>query len=183
MAEKWLDGKSPLFQQRRQRREQDVAAMRASRKRIRAAEAELSWEAKNGNWVAALIAPENGFATRSMEVDVHVNPPATRSMIHKHNEAVLFVLRGNGYVTIEDEEIQFSPGDTIFIPHGLWHQITNPDPDEPVVMLGIKNHMLMEHLGELNIDYKPDEPTINPHYAPGQTFVDVMPLFRATEYS
>jgi mannose-6-phosphate isomerase-like protein (cupin superfamily) len=173
--EKWLDGQSALFKKRRERREHDKKVIEASRKSIKAVDVELAWEAKNGNWMAPLVTPENGFATRTMEVDIHVYPPATVSMTHKHNEAVLFVLRGTGHVVINDEEIHYAPGDTVFIPHGLWHQIVNSNPTEPTVVLALKNHALMEHLGELNIDYKPDPPTTNEGYTPGK-FTDVLPL-------
>lgn len=173
--EKWLEGESALFKRRKERREKDRAEIENSRTSINVDDVVLSWEAKNGNWMAPLITPENGFATRTLEVDIHVHPPESKSMIHKHNEAAMFILRGYGHLVINDKKVDYSPGATVFIPNGLFHQIVNTHPTEPTVILAMKNHALMEHLGELNIHYLAEPPSLNEDYNPG-SYAEVLPL-------
>jgi gentisate 1,2-dioxygenase len=162
--ERWLEGKSALFRTRRERREADQARRRAGRRVLKASEVQLEYEEKNGIWWGGLVSQDLGFDNRI------IYPPHTQSVTHKHNEAIIIVLRGQGYSLLDDERVDWGPGDTLYIPAGVWHQhfVTS---DEPAMVIAIKPLPLQEYLGELNIIYRGDEPTKNPEYRPG-TFVE-----------
>lgn len=164
--ELWEQGESTLFKARLERRKQDAARRKASRKFIKAEDIQLEWEPQNGVWFGRLVTQDLGFDNRVIEVDCHIYPPHTHSVTHKHNEAIIFVLRGRGYSILDDERIDWKPGDTLYIGQGVWHQhyITS---DEPAMALAIKPLPIQEYLGELNIIYKGDSPGINREYKPG----------------
>jgi len=163
--ELWQQGESALFKARAERRREDGARRKAGRKCIKAKEVKLEWEAQNGIWIAGLVTREIGFDNRVIEVDCHIYPPHTHSVTHQHNEAIIFVLRGRGYTLLDDERVDWEPGDTLYIPQGAWHQ-HHVTGDEPALVLAIKPVPLQEFLGELNIIYKGDSATVNRDYQP-----------------
>ena len=156
--ERWLEGKSALHRGRQERRTADQAARAAGRRIIRADEVEMEYEAKNGLWHAGLVSRDMGFDNRIIEFDCHVYPAGSSSVTHKHNEAVIFILKGSGNTILDDEErIDWGPGDTLYIPAGSWHQ-HHIEPEAPAMVVAAKPLPLQEYLGELNITYKGDEP-------------------------
>jgi quercetin dioxygenase-like cupin family protein len=161
----WLQGKSALFKSRAERVKADMARRKAGRKAIKAEDVKLEWEAQNGVWMGPLVSQELGFENRIIEVDCHIYPPHSHSVTHKHNEAIIIVLRGQGYSLLDDERIDWKPGDTLYIGQGVWHQhfVTS---DEPAMVFAIKPLPIQEYLGELNIIYKGDKPGINAEYKP-----------------
>lgn len=156
-GERWMEGKSALFVARKKRVDADKAARAAGRKIIRASEVEMEFEAKNGVWHSGLVSRDQGFDNRIIEFDTHLYPPGSVSTTHKHNEAVIFILKGTGFTLLDDEKIEWGPGDTLYIPAGGWHQ-HHIDPDAPALVVAAKPLPLQEYLGELNIVYKGDEP-------------------------
>ena len=131
--EKWLQGKSPLFKSRAERVKADMARRKAGRKFIKAEDVKLEWEAQNGVWMGPLVSQELGFENRIIEVDCHIYPPHSRSITHKHNEAIIIVLRGRGYSRLDEERIDWKAGDTLYIGQGVWHQ-HSVTSDEPVIV-------------------------------------------------
>jgi gentisate 1,2-dioxygenase len=158
--ELWEQGQSSLFKARLERRKADAAKRKAGRKALKAEEVKMEWEPANGVWFGSLCTQELGFDNRIIEVDCHIYPPHTHSVTHKHNEAIIIILRGTGYSILDGERIDWKPGDTLYIGQGVWHQhhITS---DEPAMAFAIKPLPLQEYLGELNIIYKGDKPKIN----------------------
>jgi hypothetical protein len=57
----------------------------------------------------------------------------------------------------------------MYIAQGVWHQ-HHVTSDEPAMVLAIKPLPIQEYLGELNIIYKGDSPTINNKFKP-ESFV------------
>ncbi len=168
--ESWMEGKSTLFQKRKERREADQLRRKQGRRFIKGSDITLDYEEKNGIWLGGMVSQDLGFDNRIIEVDWHIYPPNTHSMTHKHNEAIIIVLRGQGHSFIDEERIDWEPGDTMYIPAGAWHQhfVTS---DEPGMVIAIKPLPIQEYLGEMNIIYKGDEPSFNPEYRPG-TFLE-----------
>ena len=112
-----------------------------------------------------MVSQELGFDNRVIEVDCHIYPPHTHSVTHKHNEAIIIVLRGKGYSLLDDERIDWKASDILYIGQGVWHQhyVTS---DEPAMVIAIKPLPIQEYLGELNIIYKGDAPAINREFKP-----------------
>ena len=168
--ENWMEGKSQLFRKRLERREADQQRRKLGRRAIKGSEITLDYEDQNGVWQGGLVSQDLGFDNRIIEVDCHIYPPKTHSVTHKHNEAIIVVLRGEGYSYIDEEKIEWEPGDTMYIPAGAWHQHWVLS-DEPAMVIAIKLLPLQEYLGALNPIYKGDEPTFNHEYRPG-TFLE-----------
>ena len=167
--ELWQQGESLLFKTRAERRKQDTARRKAGRKFIKAENVKLNWEPQNGVWIGGIVSQDLGFDNRVIEVDCHVYPPHSISITHKHNEAIIIVLRGEGYSLLDDERIDWKAGDTLYIAQGVWHQ-HHVTSDEPAMVFAIKPLPIQEYLGELNIIYKGDSPTINKEFKP-ESFV------------
>jgi quercetin dioxygenase-like cupin family protein len=167
--ELWEKGESSLFKTRLERRKADAARRKAGRKFIKAEDVKMDYEPQNGVWFGSLVTQDLGFDNRVIEVDCHIYPPHSHSITHKHNEAIIIVLRGQGYSLLDDERIDWKAGDTLYIGQGVWHQhyVTS---DEPAMVFAIKPLPIQEYLGELNIIYKGDSPGINRDFKP-ESFV------------
>lgn len=61
------------------------------------------------------LSRDMGFDNRIIEFDCHVYPAGSSSVTHKHNEAVIFILKGSGHTLIDEERIDWGPGDTLYI--------------------------------------------------------------------
>lgn len=162
--EHWV---TDLHIKRAERMKADDARRRSGRKIIRKGEIKLQQEPNSGLWVAGLITRGTGFENRIIEVDMHVMAPGTHSITHKHNEAILHILRGRGYTLIDGERFDWEGGDTVYIPIGSWHQHYNRSDSEPAVLLAIKPIPLQEYLGEVHIVRKGDKPRVNEEWKPG----------------
>jgi quercetin dioxygenase-like cupin family protein len=58
----------------------------------------------------------------------------TRQKIHTEAEELAHVISGSGKITVGNELVSFSPGDSVFIPPGVPHGVRN-DGNEDVVMV------------------------------------------------
>jgi mannose-6-phosphate isomerase-like protein (cupin superfamily) len=58
-------------------------------------------------------------------------PIRTGIRVHQHCEAdeVLFVLEGTGFGLLGDERVPIEKGSAMYVPHGAWHGIENPDSE------------------------------------------------------
>ena len=156
--ERWEQGSSALFQRRKERRDADRRRRQAGRKFIKAGDVKLQWEEENGVWIGGLVSQDLGFDNRVIEVDSHIYPAHSHSCTHKHNEAIIIVLRGSGYSVLDGERIEWGPGDTLYVGQGVWHQ-HHVTSDEPAMVIAIKPLPLQEYLGEMNIVYEGDKPS------------------------
>ena len=164
--ERWEQGSSALFQRRKERRAADSRRRKSGRKFIKAEQVKLEWEEQNAVWMGGLVSQDLGFDNRVIEVDCHIYPPHSHSCTHRHNEAIIIILRGRGYSVLDDERIDWGPGDTLYVGQGVWHQhyVTS---DEPAMAIAIKPLPIQEYLGELNIIYKGDKPSPVQKFAVG----------------
>jgi hypothetical protein len=101
--ELWEQGECSLFEARIERRKAGAAKRKAERKALKAEEVKMEWEPTNGVWFGILCAQELGFDNRIIEVDCHIYPPHSHSVTHKHNEAIIIILRGAGYSILDGE--------------------------------------------------------------------------------
>ena len=53
--------------------------------------------------------------------------PGRKMRIHKHldNDELIFVHKGQGTLTLDDESIEVKTGDVVFVPRGIWHGLDN----------------------------------------------------------
>ncbi len=156
--ERWEQGSSALFQRRKERRDADSRRRKTARKYIKAESVKLEWEDQNGIYIGGLVSQDLGFDNRIIEVDCHIYPSHSHSCTHKHNEAIIIVLRGQGYSILDGERIDWAPGDVLYVGAGVWHQ-HHVTSDEPAMAIAIKPLPIQEYMGELNIVYKGDKPS------------------------
>ncbi|MEA2622524.1 MAG: gentisate 1,2-dioxygenase [Chloroflexota bacterium] len=79
------------------------------------------------NLVQYLIGPRAGFDATSVAIShVFTEPAGSRTGRHRHLEALLYVLEGNGFTDIEGRHIPWGPGDLMQIPPAMFaHQHYN----------------------------------------------------------
>ena len=71
-------------------------------------------------WVISEADGAPNFAMRIFEFEADGHSP-----YHAHDwEHEIFILEGDGYLTIEGEKHPFKPGDVVFIPGGTNHNFT-----------------------------------------------------------
>lgn len=86
-----------------------------------------------------LAVPGNGFQATSVAV-THMweEPPYHHSGRHKHLEAVVYALEGEGYTDMHGEQVAWSAGDVLYVPPAMWeHEHTNDNP-APIKQLRIQ---------------------------------------------
>ena len=82
----------------------------------------------HGN-VQWLIDGSNGFDERAVACFLRRIPPGGKSDIHRHNfEALGYVVKGRGYEIHDNERIDWSQDDALYIPANVWHQRCNEMP-------------------------------------------------------
>jgi mannose-6-phosphate isomerase-like protein (cupin superfamily) len=58
---------------------------------------------------------------------VEEQSPGRKMRIHKHlnNDELIFIHKGEGTLTLDEESIQVKTGDVVFVPRGTWHGLDN----------------------------------------------------------
>ena len=53
--------------------------------------------------------------------------PGRKMRVHKHlnNDELIFIHKGEGTLTLDEETIEVKTGDVIFVPRGTWHGLDN----------------------------------------------------------
>jgi mannose-6-phosphate isomerase-like protein (cupin superfamily) len=53
--------------------------------------------------------------------------PGRKMRIHKHlnNDELIFIHKGEGTLTLDEESIEVKTGDVVFVPRGIWHGLDN----------------------------------------------------------
>jgi mannose-6-phosphate isomerase-like protein (cupin superfamily) len=63
---------------------------------------------------------------------VETQTPGKRMRIHKHlnNDELIFIHKGEGTLTLDDEAVVVKAGDVAFVPRGVWHGLDNTGKDD-----------------------------------------------------
>lgn len=87
-----------------------------------------------------LALPENGFPAPTSVAVTHVfeEPPGHHGGRHKHLEAVLYVLEGEGYSDVGDEASPWGPGDVLHVPPAMYEHEHFNQSDKTSRMLRIQ---------------------------------------------
>jgi mannose-6-phosphate isomerase-like protein (cupin superfamily) len=53
--------------------------------------------------------------------------PGRKMRIHKHlnNDELIFIHKGEGMLTLDEQSVQVKTGDVVFVPRGTWHGLDN----------------------------------------------------------
>lgn len=90
-----------------------------------------------------LVVPKNGFRDASVAV-THLweEPPYHHSGRHKHLEAVVYAVEGEGYTELLGEKHFWEAGDVLYVPPAMWeheHYNDNPNPIKQLrIQFGIR---------------------------------------------
>jgi quercetin dioxygenase-like cupin family protein len=90
------------------------------------------------DFVHFLVVPNNGFKAGSVAITHQwTEPPYHQSGRHKHLEAVVYAVEGEGYTEMQGKRVQWKAGDALFVPPAMWeHQHMNDNPN-PITQLRI----------------------------------------------
>ena len=93
---------------------------------LRSGEGEILQRGK-GNTITIKVDPKTGspniaLGTQSLEAGVGI--PVHR---HENEDEVLFVHEGSGVAILGDRRQAVTKGDTIYIPHGVWHGVESKE--------------------------------------------------------
>jgi quercetin dioxygenase-like cupin family protein len=78
---------------------------------------------RKGNTVTVKVDPKTGspgMAMGTQSLDPGVGIPVH---VHEHEDEVLFVHEGRGLAVLGGQRRDVGKGDTVFIPHGVWHGV------------------------------------------------------------
>jgi quercetin dioxygenase-like cupin family protein len=78
---------------------------------------------RKGNTVTVKVDPQIGSPSMAMgtqALDPGVGIPVH---MHEHEDEVLFVHEGRGVAVLGGQRKEVGQGDTVFIPHGVWHGV------------------------------------------------------------
>jgi len=84
---------------------------------------------------------------RTINIHLTEMAPGETTRLHKHhNEAVVYIVKGKGYSTIQGRRYDWETGDFLYIPVFCWHSHTN-STDQPAYYMGITNKRMLDWLG------------------------------------
>lgn len=89
-------------------------------------EEELEWiSTPQDARVALLVSPETGFAPWGLETAVAEISPGWHTGKHRHGEVAIYVVTGEGFVSVDGVRYDVHPGTTVGVPYGARHQLFN----------------------------------------------------------
>ena len=114
---------------------------------------ELIWEESAQGRNAPLVDAElTGLDCRSFGMLLTELPPGKMSGLHKHSfEAVAYIISGEGYEVVGDRTVQWSTGDTVYLPPNIPHRHVNTSTDRPARILQVEAWPLLQNLRSLNL--------------------------------
>lgn len=96
---------------------------------------------KRGARSLFLVDRSIGYRTAGLSIVMHELAPGRHQARHRHGgEAFLYVVKGDGYSTIDDVPYEWHTGDLIVVDHWAWHQHVNSDPDTTARLIRIHNY-------------------------------------------
>lgn len=98
------------------------------------------------NWGKSYVRPWTGVG-QALSVHINVLAPEGHNRKHGHqNEALMYILEGEGYELHDGEEYKWEAGDMAVIHGGCVHQHYSVDPENPCKALIIKPKPLYQFL-------------------------------------
>lgn len=81
---------------------------------------------------------------------VEEQSPGRKMRIHKHlnNDELIFIHKGEGTLTLDDQSIQVKTGDVAFVPRGIWHGLDNTGTENLVMVFQYSPAGFEEYLME-----------------------------------
>lgn len=89
----------------------------------------------------------------SYTISMHLSeiPHGGRTGLHRHhNEAIVYILSGEGYSEIGGRKVDWREGDALYIPPWVWHAHYNKDRLHPARYLAATNSPLLQNIGDID---------------------------------
>lgn len=87
---------------------------------------------KQHDFIQYLVQPKNGFRANEVAITHQwIEPPYHHSGRHKHLEAVVYAVEGQGYTDMQGRRVPWEAGDVLYVPPAMWeheHMNDNPNP-------------------------------------------------------
>ena len=87
---------------------------------------------KQHDFIQYLVQPKNGFRANEVAITHQwIEPPYHHSGRHKHLEAVVYAVEGQGYTDMQGQRVPWEAGDVLYVPPAMWeheHMNDNPNP-------------------------------------------------------
>ncbi len=78
---------------------------------------------RKGNTVTVKVDPKTGSPSMAMGTQALEPGVGIPVHMHEHEDEVLFVHEGRGVAVLDGQRKEVGEGDTVFIPHGVWHGV------------------------------------------------------------
>lgn len=117
------------------------AAAEASESRILTAYDDIAFRVSpRGARSGFLVDRTIGHRTQGLTAVMHQLAPGLYQSRHRHGgEAWLFGVAGRGYSIIDDERVDWGPGDLVVVDHWAWHQHFNASDTEIASLIRVHN--------------------------------------------
>jgi mannose-6-phosphate isomerase-like protein (cupin superfamily) len=87
---------------------------------------------KQHDFIQYLVQPKNGFRANEVAITHQwIEPPYHHSGRHRHLEAVVYAVEGEGYTDMQGQRVPWEAGDVLYVPPAMWeheHMNDNPNP-------------------------------------------------------
>ncbi len=87
------------------------------------------------NGLVVKASPDKGTEVSILIEQTFLRGGKTTLHLHDQGEELFYVVSGHGTATLNDNTEQIGPGDVIVVPAGEIHRISNPENDEPLVVV------------------------------------------------
>ena len=126
------------------------------------------------HWGKSFVRPWKGI-TQSLSMHMAELAPQGYGKKHGHqNEALMYILEGEGYEIHDGVEYKWEPGNLAVIHGGCVHQHFSEDPENPCRALIVKPKALYQFLHLLyqgTVDHSPTDPAPNhPEWVPPEEY-------------
>lgn len=127
------------------------------------------------HWGKSYVRPWKGI-TQSLSMHMAELAPQGHGKKHGHqNEALMYILEGEGYELHDGEEYQWEAGNMVVIHGGCVHQHHSVDPENPCKALIVKPKALYQFLHLLyqgTVEHSPEEPGKFADWTPPEPYSD-----------
>lgn len=90
--------------------------------------------------------------SKTISMSIGAIEPKQVTRKHRHTyETLIYFIRGEGKTIIEDTEVFWEQGDSVYVPVWCWHQHVNLSDTNDCCYVACENAPLLQNIGELAI--------------------------------
>jgi quercetin dioxygenase-like cupin family protein len=92
-----------------------------------------------GSW-SKMVLNQSSLSANQSSLGYSIFKPGTELSAVSHNcEELAIVIAGNGELRLDDDVIEYGPGDALFIPPNTWHAVANTGDDDVIMVFTFPN--------------------------------------------